>query len=209
MTVVAGVPVPCMVSCTQWGAATLYLLYSVWTGLRTGQFSYSCTDTHALFLSLHRSLSLSLNLTFPVVGVDLLLLRSSPAGESRGGDEEGQQGGEEAVVGHGEHEAHQEGCGGAADKHTVDKPSHWTAPQPHRHLNHSGHDSSDGKQWFCRPFNWHHFFLNLDMELLWLCIKVKWEKLWNKIKTHIFSRHAVRLRIFKENKLTIKIWHWF
>ena len=48
------------------------------------------------------------NLTFFVVGVDPLLLRSPPAREFGGGEEEGQQGGEEAVVGHRQHKAHEE-----------------------------------------------------------------------------------------------------
>lgn len=47
-------------------------------------------------------------LTFFVLDVDLLLLRSSPAGQLGGGDEEGQQSGEEAVVCHRQHKAHQE-----------------------------------------------------------------------------------------------------
>lgn len=48
------------------------------------------------------------SLTFLVVGIYLLLLRSSPARQPGGGDEEGQQRGEEAVVGHRQHKTHQE-----------------------------------------------------------------------------------------------------
>lgn len=48
-----------------------------------------------------------LPLTFFVLCVYFLLQRSSPAGQSRGGDEEGQQGGEEAEVGHRQHESYE------------------------------------------------------------------------------------------------------
>lgn len=48
------------------------------------------------------------SLTFFVVGVYLLLLRSSPVRQPGGGDEEGQQRGEEAVVGHRQHKPYQE-----------------------------------------------------------------------------------------------------
>lgn len=58
------------------------------------------------------------SLTFFVLGVYLLLLRCSPAGQFGGGDEEGQQRGEEAVVGHRQHEADQESCGNTTDTHT-------------------------------------------------------------------------------------------
>lgn len=49
--------------------------------------------------------------TFFVVCVELLLPVGAPAGQLGGGEEEGQQSGEEAEVGHRQDEAHQEGWG--------------------------------------------------------------------------------------------------
>lgn len=46
--------------------------------------------------------------TFFVIDVDLLLLSPPPPGQSGRGEEERQQRGEEAVVGHRQHEADQE-----------------------------------------------------------------------------------------------------
>lgn len=49
-------------------------------------------------------------LTFSVFRVNFLLLRCTPAGQSGGGDEEGQQGREEAVIGHRQHKPDKESC---------------------------------------------------------------------------------------------------
>lgn len=82
-----------------------HLSFSLWLRLLAVSRSFHQSLQHCITCEAFTSL------TFFVLGVDLLLLRSSPAGQSGGGDEEGQQSGEEAVVCHRQHKPHQEGWG--------------------------------------------------------------------------------------------------